>query len=153
MDFDDADDASGQVLRVTSRTERFEIVDVERFPESMAAGKLYVSHKFGSAAHLCACGCGSRVITPFGPLDWSLSGPANSPTLYPSIGNWNLPCQSHYWVREGRVCWARAWSRDEIIESRRREALAREKAWTNARRSWWDRLVLGARALFGRVRS
>ena len=33
---------------------------------------LYVSEQFGAAAHLCACGCGSKVRTPLGPTEWSV---------------------------------------------------------------------------------
>ena len=26
--------------------------------------------------------------------------------LYPSIGNWQFPCRSHYWIRRNRIIWA-----------------------------------------------
>ena len=35
-------------------------------------------------------------------------------TIWPSIGNWALPCQSHYIIDHGKIKWARNFTRDEI---------------------------------------
>ena len=40
----------------------------------------------------------------------------------PSIGNWEFPCHSHYWIRHDDIQWARRWSDEEIAEGRRRDA-------------------------------
>ena len=37
---------------------------VTYIPKELGQGKLYVSTEYGVAAHLCACGCGSKVVTP-----------------------------------------------------------------------------------------
>jgi hypothetical protein len=42
-------------------------------------------------------------------------------SLYPSIGNWNFPCRSHYWIDCSRVRRARLWTDDEIVEARRED--------------------------------
>jgi hypothetical protein len=96
---------------------------VHYMPKVLEQGVLYVSEEFGAVAHLCACGCGSKVRTPLGPTDWSLDETVNGPTLYPSIGNWHLPCQSHYLITEGQVVWCTKWTPEQITAGR----LAEEK--------------------------
>ncbi len=98
---------------------------VEFIPESPKEGTLYVSIRFATAVHTCACGCGQVVVTPIRPTDWSLTWNGETVTLYPSIGNWSFPCRSHYWIRESRVVWARRWSAKEIETERERQALER----------------------------
>ncbi len=89
---------------------------VESVPERLEAGVLYVSMELATAIHLCACGCGQEVITPFSPTDWKLCFDGEHVSLDPSIGNWSFACRSHYWIRGGKVRWSTAWS-DEKIES------------------------------------
>ena len=94
---------------------------VEYMPSELMAGVLYVSEEFSTAAHLCPCGCGTKVRTPLGPTEWSLTVTGDRPTLYPSIGNWQRPCQSHYWIREGQIEWAPHWTPEQIAAGRDRE--------------------------------
>jgi hypothetical protein len=68
-------------------------------------GVVYISIQHAIAVHACACGCGTEVPTPFSPSDWKLTFDGDSVTLAPSIGNWELPCQSHYWIRRNQVRW------------------------------------------------
>lgn len=75
-------------------------------PPSLEPHTLYVSMEYGTVVHLCACGCGSKVVTPLSPKDWKLIFDGNSLTLSPSIGNWQFPCRSHYWIRDSKVKWA-----------------------------------------------
>jgi hypothetical protein len=77
-------------------------VDVEYIPESIDDGELYVSERFGTAMHLCACGCGNETVTPLSGIGWTLSA---GPTLRPSIGNYSFPCRSHYFLTDGRIDW------------------------------------------------
>lgn len=75
--------------------------------DNMENATLYISLKYNVAIHKCACGCGNEVVTPLDERNgWVLSYNGKNVSLYPSIGNWNLPCQSHYWIREGKICWA-----------------------------------------------
>jgi hypothetical protein len=53
--------------------------------------------------------------------------------LFPSIGNWNLECKSHYWIRSGRVVWDKRWSDDRIKAGRRWETKNREEYYRGKR--------------------
>ena len=79
---------------------------VEYIPERPAPGVLYVSRRYATAMHLCCCGCGSEVVTPLNPAKWRLIEDGGTVSLRPSVGNWSLPCQSHYWITGNRVRWA-----------------------------------------------
>ena len=98
---------------------RHEFVDY--VPKQLDDGVLYVSIRFGTAVHRCACGCGEEVVTPLGPAEWKLTYDGRTVSLAPSIGNWSFPCRSHYWVDEGNVRWARGFSEAEV-------ALVRQEA-------------------------
>ena len=94
---------------------------VHYMPQDLRPGVLYVSEEFGAAAHLCACGCGTKVRTPLGPTEWSLEGTDDGPTLRPSVGSWQLACQSHYLITDGEVIWAERWTAEQIADGRCRE--------------------------------
>lgn len=96
-------------------------VFVDHIPERLEEGMLYVSIPFATVVHQCCCGCGSEVVTPLSPTDWSLTFDGQSVSLAPSIGNWNFPCQSHYWVVRGRVRWAERWTPGQIQAGRERD--------------------------------
>ncbi len=98
---------------------------VHYMPDTLQERVLYVSLDFATASHLCACGCGQVVVTPLGPTDWVLIFNGDTVSLFPSIGSWNLPCQSHYWFRENRIQWAATWSKSKIEAAR--AAQRREK--------------------------
>lgn len=87
---------------------------VDSFPKTMSSGVLYVSTTFNSCGHLCCCGCGNEVITPLSPAQWALTYNGRDVSLAKSIGNWTLPCKSHYWIRDGRVDWSRPFTESEI---------------------------------------
>ncbi|RTR58804.1 hypothetical protein DY931_21345 [Pseudomonas aeruginosa] len=108
-------------MRVNRLAPRF----VERFPEKLEPGELYLAMEFATAAHLCACGCGNKVITPFSPTDWQMSFDGESVTLKPSIGNWSFRCRSHYWIRSGHIEWAGDMSQAAINAGRKRDAEAK----------------------------
>jgi hypothetical protein len=87
-------------------------------PEKPEEGILYVSLPYRTAIHRCCCGCGHEVVTPFSPTDWKLTFDGVSVSLYPSIGNWSLPCRSHYFIERGKVKWAGDWSDEKIAAGR-----------------------------------
>ena len=93
---------------------------VETIPEPLEEGVLYVSMRYGMAMHKCPCGCGRDVATPLSPTDWQLFFDGRQVSLDPSIGNWNFPCRSHYWIRGGAVDWAEDMSKYEIERGRGR---------------------------------
>ncbi|MFE2696973.1 DUF6527 family protein [Streptomyces mirabilis] len=91
---------------------------VDYIPEHLERGVLYVSLTFTTAVHLCACGCGSTVVTPLSPTDWSLTFDGATVSLSPSVGNWSYPCQSHYWIRRNTVSWASRFTPAQIAATR-----------------------------------
>jgi hypothetical protein len=75
-------------------------------PETLEQGVLYVSEKYSVAIHLCACGCGEQTVTPFNCLEgWGYTRDQDLVTLNPSIGNHQMPCKSHYYIRRSEVVW------------------------------------------------
>jgi hypothetical protein len=105
---------------------------VRAFPDQLENGILYVSMEFGTAAHLCFCGCGSEVYTRFSPRDWSMTFNGETVSLKPSIGNWSFPCQSHYVLSGGRVHWADRWSRERIEWGRTMDRQRKERHYNGA---------------------
>ncbi len=91
---------------------------VEFIPERLEDGVLYISQRYGTAAHKCCCGCGVEVVTPLAPTDWLLRMEGNAVTLNPSIGNWSFSCRSHYWIRRNKVVWAGNMSQRQINRGR-----------------------------------
>lgn len=124
---------------------------VQYMPKELASGILYVSEEFDIAMHLCACGCGSKIRTPLGVTEWRVEETKDGVTLYPSVGNWQQKCQSHYWIHGGKVFWAESWSKEKVAAGRKREGQRRQvyydsiygsdnssyaqKVW-----SWWKSL-------------
>jgi hypothetical protein len=100
---------------------------VEFIPEELKFGTIYISIPFATASHLCCCGCGNKVVTPLSPTDWKLIFDGESISLEPSIGNWNFPCQSHYWITRNEIDWSRQWSKLEIQAGQNRDFLAKKK--------------------------
>jgi hypothetical protein len=100
---------------------KIELLRVQYIPKELKPGVLYVSEEFGAAVHLCACGCGSKVSTPLSPTEWVLEDTVDGPSLFPSIGNWQFPCKSHYWISGGRIVWSTEWTPGQIAAGRRAE--------------------------------
>ncbi|MGN1158331.1 MAG: DUF6527 family protein [Agathobacter sp.] len=94
---------------------------VHRVPEKLKSGLLYICFDCNVVAHLCACGCGEKVILPIDPNFWSVKYDGETVSLAPSIGNFQFPCKSHYWIKENRVIWADTFTpRPEQSKKRRR---------------------------------
>lgn len=91
---------------------------VDEVPDELLDGVLYVSIEHASMIHLCACGCGSEVVLPLTPEDWRLTCDGENVSVSPSVGNWSLPCRSHYFIRAGEVVWAGDWSEERILDGR-----------------------------------
>jgi hypothetical protein len=92
---------------------------VEKIPEFIEEGVLYISIPFQTVIHKCCCGCGNEVVTPLSPKQWRLTYDGESVTLYPSIGNWSLECRSHYFIIENEVIWAKTYSKTMIKRIKR----------------------------------
>src|SRR5580700_6047571 len=100
---------------------------VEFIPDQRAERTLYVSIPYATAVHNCFCGCGTKVVTPINPTGWQLIFDGDTVSLYPSVGNHQYPCRSHYCIERDRVVWARAMTQDEIEGGRAGDRAARER--------------------------
>lgn len=112
-------------------------------PKELQAGILYYAEEYGAAAHLCACGCGSKIRTPIDEMEWSLEEDTDGPSLYPSIGNWQKPCRSHYIINQGEVIWCEQWTDEEVKQGRhfcheRRLAHLSRKYSKKKRHAFWE---------------
>ncbi len=96
---------------------------VEFIPEQIKDGVLYVSERYRTAVHKCCCGCGREIVTPLSSAEWVVRRNGNQVSLWPSIGNWSLPCRSHYIIRGNRVLQAGDMTGQQI-----RKVKARDKA-------------------------
>ncbi|MFI0405527.1 DUF6527 family protein [Actinomadura sp. 3N508] len=122
---------------------------VDHAPETLKEGILYISIPFTSALHLCCCGCGREVVTPLTPRDWRLIFDGQTVSLEPSIGNWNFPCRSHYWIHGSKVRWLPRRPMDHIDVDRAPIRTQTETSFgTSEIRRWSGRL----RRLLGRIR-
>jgi hypothetical protein len=100
---------------------------VRHIPEALEPGVIYVSMDYATAAHSCCCGCGQEVVTPFTPTDWRMTFDGETISLRPSIGNWNLPCRSHYLIDKSRIVEAGPWSDEQVAAERARDKAAKAK--------------------------
>jgi hypothetical protein len=112
---------------------------VEFIPKVLDEGVLYISKKFRTASHLCCCGCATKIVTPLRETEYTLMERGTLVCLYPSIGNWNHPCQSHYWIRDNRVVWAGAMTKIEIEAGRARDDALKDAYFAKAAWPWWRR--------------
>ena len=83
----------------------FTLSVVRRVPEQLEYGILYVCFECSVVVHLCACGCGEKVVLPISPFCWSIEYNGEAVSMKPSIGNFQTPCRSHYWIRHNKVLW------------------------------------------------
>lgn len=100
---------------------------VDIIPDNIDPDTIYVSTKYKTAIHICPCGCGNEVATPISPVDWKLTFDGESVSLYPSIGNWSLKCQSHYWIINNEVEWAPKWTLSQIGYGREKDEIIRRE--------------------------
>ncbi len=104
---------------------------VDVIPKEPDEGVLYVSIEHAVAVHLCACGCGRKVVTPLAPIHWKLIFDGSSVSLSPSIGNHAFPCKSHYWLENGRVRWSYEMSQQEVEAVRAKDKRQRAAFYEN----------------------
>jgi len=66
--------------------------------ETMEECKIYISEEYGTVIHKCLCGCGEKTVLPIDPVHgWNLIKENNGKVSFtPSVGNYQLPCKSHY---------------------------------------------------------
>lgn len=84
------------------RNIKFKFMDDLPHTCEMEEDIVYVSFEDNVSKHLCMCGCGELIVTPISPVEWSLVYNGRY-SLSPSIGNWQLPCKSHYFITDEKV--------------------------------------------------
>lgn len=94
---------------------------VELIPTQLDDGILYISQKYQTAIHKCCCGCGQEVVTPLSSAQWRVEVAKGKVSLFPSIGNWNSACKSHYWIKQNRIDWSYAFSDHDIRQVQARD--------------------------------
>ncbi len=131
------------------RSQSFRPEYVEFIPKALEDGVLYISNRFGTASHRCFCGCGTKVVTPLRQTEFELISRGGKVSLYPSIGNWNYPCQSHYWIRDNQVVWAAAMSKEQIRVNRIHDDAVKEAYFSTLAAPWWLRAAKRIGSWFG----
>jgi len=112
---------------------------VTSIPRTIEDGVIYISMEYATAIHKCCCGCGNAVVTPFSPTDWKLAFDGETISLYPSLGNWNLKCRSHYWIKNNVVEWAETWNKEQTDAARKNEKRDKKQYFSGKRRSLFGR--------------
>jgi len=136
-------------------------VFVDSIPEELNEGVMYISETHNIIVHRCCCGCGLEVVTPLSPVDWQLRKNGQTISIKPSIGNWNYPCKSHYWIINNRVEWAGSISSHKIRQVQDRDRrdkkqyiahINAQKATANGqvkRESWLEHLWATLKKMVG----
>jgi hypothetical protein len=138
------------------RVDHIELEFVEFIPPELEEGKLYVSMLYATTVHLCASGCGNKVVLPLSPAEWQMFFDGETVSLTPSVGNWEFPCRSHYWITGNAIKWAAPWSKQQIEAGRSRDqadldsyfesrtaapSSDQSTAQTTKRKGWLQRLL------------
>lgn len=124
---------------------------VERIPNILQEGIVYHTEEFELAGLLCACGCGHR-ITLLVPDSHRVSDERGYATIWPSIGVFDAPCKSHYFINAGEIQWRPAFSASQVSNIMQAQ-IARHVARDTASASWLARIKAAATRLIARIRS
>ena len=106
--------------RLTSVTPKF----VEYIPaegKDLVPGIVYISMQHKTVVHRCPCGCGGLSEFMLDPIRFRIEYDGRGVTFEPSIGNSNLQCLSHYWIRENRIYWCSPMEDWETKQAQKRE--------------------------------
>lgn len=124
---------------------------VERIPKALDEGVVYHTEEFELAGLLCACGCGHR-MTLLVPDSHKVSDERGYATVWPSIGVFDAPCKSHYFIVAGEVNWLRAFSSSEASHIMQAQ-IARHVELDAMPTIWRQRIRAGALRLLEWIRS
>jgi hypothetical protein len=124
---------------------------VEFIPKALEDGVLYISKKYRTATHRCCCGCGTKIVTPLRETEFSLIERGDNVSLHPSIGNWDHPCQSHYWIRDNQVVWAGAMSKEQIRMGRVHDDALKQEYFAKVAWPWWRRAASRVKGWWGNL--
>ncbi len=106
--------------RLKSITPKFvEYIPTEE--KDLIPGIVYISMKHNMVVHRCPCGCGRLSEFMLDPIRFRMEYDGTSVTFDPSIGNSNLECRSHYWIRENQIQWCTPMEDWEAKQAQKRE--------------------------------
>ena len=104
----------GSLASRFKKSPRLRIVRTDEMPERPSPRHLYVVGERGEdwyAAMVCPCGCRAVLelnLVPSGRPCWKLTTHHDeSPSLFPSVWR-QVGCRAHFFMRQGRIVWARA---------------------------------------------
>lgn len=124
---------------------------VEFVPRELDEGTLYISKRFNTAAHKCCCGCGVKIVTPLRATEYELIQSGEYVSIRPSIGNWNHPCRSHYWIRDNRIVWAGQMTDEEIRAGRAHDDTVKDAYFSKAQWPWSRKAASRVKSWFDRI--
>ena len=78
------------------------------YKKDMEFGKIYISREHEVACFLCPCGCGEvNHISFIKGLrnQWTFIEDKGKVTFRPSIGCFDSPCKSHFFITENHIDW------------------------------------------------
>jgi hypothetical protein len=78
-------------------------------------------------------------VTPLRETEYELIERDGTVSLRPSIGNWNHPCQSHYWISDSQIVWAAPMTKEAIQSGRAHDDAFKAEYFANAAWPWWRR--------------
>lgn len=119
---------------------------VDKTPRELEDGVVYLNVEYELATLKCACGCGHKVVL-LCPDGHSVIDDGGYATIYPSVGVWDAPCRSHFFVTRGQVEWYSSWSDEMIKHSMSTQRVRHEK---KTRKPWWVRIIISIRGFFFR---
>jgi hypothetical protein len=120
--------------------QRLEHQFVHYIPRDLDPGVLYISIEFATAAHRCCCGCGEEVVTPLTPHDWQITFDGETVSLWPSVGNWDYGCRSHYIIRRNRVIEAKQLTDEQIAAGRATDKAVKARFYAERGRAQVDEI-------------
>jgi len=78
-------------------------VFVEIIPDTLKQDLIYISREYGTAVHLCLCGCGNLAVMPLNPKfdsSWNMTEKDGKVSFSTSILNTNCPNMYHYIITD-----------------------------------------------------
>ena len=87
-----------------TRRDSYETVFVNKIPDKLEEGILYVSRQYDYTVHKCMCGCGQIVGIPLEKGQWQWCSTGNI-SFVRSVANMYQDCKSHYFLKNGKVVW------------------------------------------------
>ncbi len=120
------------------RTNKMKIAFVDRIPVNINEGILYICLDCNVIVHLCACGCKEKVVLQIHPDFWKMIYDGEKISLWPSIGNFQYQCGSHYYIKNNKVIWCDT-ENNKISKSRKRKNYKMHQILKNIKKKYFKK--------------